>query len=206
MWIKICGMTDEAAVAAAVAAGVDAVGFVFAPSVRELPPARAARLAAPARGRLRCIAVTLHPTQAQIDTILREFRPDVLQTDLADLAALELPQTLERLPVLRAPEAAGGALPPSLPPRILFEGPRSGTGLATDWGAAAALARRTELILAGGLGPHNVAEAIAAVRPFGVDVSSGVESSPGRKDPERIVTFVRAARAAFAEAEHEHRY
>jgi phosphoribosylanthranilate isomerase len=210
MWIKICGMTDASAVSAALAARVDAIGFIFAPSVRQLPMARAAELAAPARAHVRCVAVTLNPTQSHIDAILREFCPDVLQSDLADLARLRLPATLELLPVMRSSQRASASLPAplpaALPGRILFEGPRSGAGIATDWTAAASLTRRTELVLAGGLGPDNVAAAIAAVRPFGVDVSSGVESAPGQKDPNRIGAFVRAARAAFAEAQNEHRH
>jgi len=101
-WIKICGMTDEAAVTAALAAGVDAIGFVFAPSVRQVTPARAAELARPARRRVDCIAVTRHPSQALIDEVLRDFAPDVLQTDVEDFDTLRLPATLARLPVLRA--------------------------------------------------------------------------------------------------------
>jgi len=199
MWIKICGMTSAAAVTTALEQGVDAIGFVFAPSVRQLDPARASALAAPARGRVACVAVTLHPTQAQVEDILGGFRPDVLQTEHADLAALRLPASLALLPVLRASAAADtDALPGTLPPRILFEGPRSGTGLATDWRQAARLAGRTQLVLAGGLTAVNVREAIAQVRPYGVDVSSGVEAAPGRKDPLRIVEFVQAARAAPA--------
>jgi len=218
MWIKICGMTSEQAVATAVAQRVDAIGFVFAPSVRRLEPTRAARLAAPVRGRVLCVAVTLHPSQALIDQIVREFAPDVLQTDWADLAGLRLPVALAVLPVLRADAGAGAgaharvsagaevpALPRPLPPRILFEGPRSGTGRATDWDRAAQLSTSTQLVLAGGLTPANVGAAIAAVRPFGVDVSSGVEAAPGQKDPLRIVEFVQAARAAMAGMEHEHR-
>jgi phosphoribosylanthranilate isomerase len=96
-------------------------------------------------------------------------------------------------------------LPRPSPPRILFEGPRSGTGETGDWRQAAQLAELTQLVLAGGLTPDNVAAAIAAVRPFGVDVSSGVEAEPGRKDPDRIVAFVQAARAALAGMEHEDR-
>jgi phosphoribosylanthranilate isomerase len=86
-----------------------------------------------------------------------------------------------------------------LPPRIVFEGPTSGIGELADWGRAAELARQTEVILAGGLSAENVAEAIQAVRPFGVDVSSGIESERGVKDPAKIAEFVRAARAAAAE-------
>jgi phosphoribosylanthranilate isomerase len=201
MWIKICGMTSAQAVETALAERADAIGFVFAPSVRQLEPTRAAQLALPARGRTLCVAVTLHPSQAAIDQILRDFNPDVLQSDLADLAQLRLPSQLAVLPVLRA----GASLPAAgaVPPRLLFEGPRSGTGTATDWQQAGVLARRMQLILAGGLTPHNVAAAIAAVQPFGVDVSSGVESAPGQKDPRKIVEFILAARAAFAGVTHE---
>lgn len=192
MWIKICGMTSEEAVTAALEARADAVGFVFAESPRQLTPARAAHLARAARGRVRCVAVTRHPTQATVDEILEMFAPDVLQTDLSDLERLALPAALERLPVLRV----GAEVPAGLPGRILFEGPRSGSGSVSDWSAARRLARRTELILAGGLNAANVGAAIAAVRPFGVDVSSGVELKPGMKNPAEIAGFVRAARAA----------
>ena len=199
MWLKICGMTSPEAVSAALDAQVDALGFVFAPSVRELQPQQAARLAAPARGRALCIAVTLHPSQALIEQILAEFAPDVLQTDLDDLAALRLPASLSVLPVVRGALAKARAVPQ----RLLFEGPRSGSGGPADWRQAMLLARATQLILAGGLTAANVAEAIQTVRPFGVDVSSAVESSPGRKSPRRIVEFVQAARAAFAGIDHE---
>ena len=200
MWIKICGMTDERAVAAALEARVDAIGFVFAPSVRRVRPPEAARLARSARGRLACIAVTRHPEQALVDEILREFAPDVLQSDAGDFLELHLPRELALLPVLRSGDA-GDAAPGSamLPARLLFEGPVSGTGRTGDWGQARSLARRTELVLAGGLDAQNVAAAIAQVRPFGVDVSSGVESAPGVKSPERIAAFAAAARAAFEE-------
>lgn len=196
MWLKICGMTSAAAVAAALEAGADAIGFVFAPSVRSLSPAAAAVLAAPARGRVRCVAVTLHPTQSEVDGILRSFRPDVLQGDATDLAALSLPEALERLPVVRQ-----GAVPAALPGRLLFEGPRSGAGTCSDWQEARQLAARTELVLAGGLNADNVADAIAAVQPFGVDVSSGVESRPGVKEAEKILRFAARVRAAATRRE-----
>lgn len=196
MWVKICGLTTTAAVDAAVAAGVDAIGFVFAPSVRRLDPARATALAAPARGRVRCVAVMQHPTQAELAAVLAEFRPDVLQTDSEDFATLDLPATLERLPVLRA----GRVAPARLPRRVLYEGGRSGAGEVTDWAQAAQLrARGIELVLAGGLTPGNVDEAVRTVRPFGVDVSSGVESAPGIKSAEMIARFVAAAGVAGRE-------
>jgi phosphoribosylanthranilate isomerase len=196
MWIKLCGMTSEAAVAAALAAGVDAVGFVFTDSVRRVTPERARELARPARGRARCVAVTRHPAPALVAEILAVFAPDVLQSDAADLRNLRLPGALELLPVLRA----GDAAPAQLPARILFEGPVSGTGVPSDWQAAGALSARTQLVLAGGLTRDNVAVAIRTARPFGVDVSSGVEERPGVKSPRAISEFVAAVRAAEAVA------
>jgi phosphoribosylanthranilate isomerase len=195
-WIKICGMTSEAAVAAALAAGVDAIGFVFAPSMRQVSAARARELALPARDRVSCIAVTQHPTQLLVDEIVNIFRPDVLQTDIEDFAELQLPNTLPRLPVLRAGVAT--AVCGTLPARLLFEGPHSGAGKTSDWEAAATMARQTRLVLAGGLTTDNVAAAIARVRPAGVDTSSGVEARPGVKSAAKIAAFVATARAAFA--------
>ncbi len=193
MWLKICGMTSADAVAAALQARVDAIGFVFSPSVRRLDPEQAAQLVAAARDRVALVAVTVHPEQLLVDEILRVFKPDVLQTDLQDFDVLTLPDTLARLPVLRAGVGSGAALPR----RMLFEGARSGSGEAADWNTASRLARMSELILAGGLNAHNVGAAIHAVRPHGVDVSSGVESAPGRKSAHMIAEFVDAARAAF---------
>ena len=192
MWIKICGMTTAAAVAAALEANVEAIGFVFAPSARELVPESAAALARPARGRARCVAVTRHPTQAAVDEIVRVLAPDLLQSDAEDLARLRLPASLETLPVVRDT----GVLPLPLPGRMLFEGPTSGGGAVSDWSVAAGLARRTQLVLAGGLNARNVAAAIAQVQPFGVDVSSGVEERPGVKSPAAIMSFVEAVRGA----------
>jgi phosphoribosylanthranilate isomerase len=192
MWIKICGMTTPDAVAAALDAGVDALGFVFAPSVRRVTPEVASQLAAPARGRVRCVAVTRHPTQKDIEEILSGFRPDVLQTDWTDMRQLRLPAQLELLPVFRAEPVEDG----ERPRRLLFEGLTSGAGQTCDWTAARRAARRTEVVLAGGLNPTNVADAIAAVTPFGVDVSTGVEVRPGVKGPLEIANFVSAARHA----------
>jgi phosphoribosylanthranilate isomerase len=194
LWIKICGITDEAAVQAALQAGVDAIGFVFSPSPRQIDAARAAKLAAAARGRALCIAVTRHPRQGLLDEIVRDFKPDGWQTDIEDLGVLRVPRQLPILPVLRS----GSAALQSPPRRFLFEGPVSGAGLRPDWQQAAQLASQAQLILAGGLKADNIAAALATVRPFGIDVSSGVEAQPGKKDPALIAAFVADARAAHA--------
>jgi phosphoribosylanthranilate isomerase len=195
LFIKICGMTTPVAVDASLACEADAIGFVFAPSVRQVDTRRANELAAPARHRAACVAVTRHPTRAQVAEILRDFKPDVLQTDIDDLESLGLPETLSVLPVVRpGPQRAC-----VLPRRVLFEGPVSGSGQITDWNEAAELALRCEVILAGGLNSVNVGLAVHRVRPFGVDVSSGVEESPGLKSGEKIEQFVAAARVAALE-------
>ena len=196
MWIKICGLTTADAVAAALEAGVDAIGFVFAQSVRQVSPEQALQLAAPARGRALCVAVTRHPSQQYIDEIVSAFKPDVLQTDAPDFELLKVPAQLARLPVFRGELNDASA---ALPGRLLFEGSTSGAGALADWTAAGKLARRTQLVLAGGLNPGNVAAAIQAVHPFGVDVSTGVEVRPGVKGPAEIANFVRAARSTRAE-------
>ncbi|MEJ0006112.1 MAG: hypothetical protein WDM77_06915 [Steroidobacteraceae bacterium] len=87
-------------------AGVDAIGFVFSPSPRQIRSSEAARLAAPARGRALCIAVTRHPKQELLDEIVREFKPDGWQTDINDLSVLRVPRQLPILPVLRSGSSA----------------------------------------------------------------------------------------------------
>jgi phosphoribosylanthranilate isomerase len=195
IFIKICGMTTPVAVDASLACEVAAIGFVFAQSVRQVDTRRANELAAPARRKVACVAVMRHPTRAQVEEVLRDFQPDILQTDIDDLEKLDLPKTLGVLPVMR-PGPHGACV---MPGRILFEGPVSGSGQTTDWNTAADLATRTQLILAGGLNPVNVGVAVRQVRPFGVDVSSGVEEQPGIKSGEKIEKFVTAARFAALE-------
>jgi phosphoribosylanthranilate isomerase len=193
--IQVCGMTTPEAVTTALDCEVDAIGFVFANSVRRVRTQRANELAAPARHRVACVAVTRHPGREEVAVILRDFKPDILQTDIDDLDQLDLPHTLSVLPVMRAGPAPACALPR----RVLFEGPVSGSGQTTDWQQAAELARRAEVILAGGLHAANIGDAIRQVRPFGVDVSSGVERSPGIKSIQKIEQFVAAARAVAVE-------
>jgi phosphoribosylanthranilate isomerase len=196
LFIKICGMTTPEAVNAALDSEVDAIGFVFAPSVREVSTQRANELAAPARRRVACVAVTRHPSPEAVAAIVSEFRPDILQTDIEDLDTLSLPKSLSVLPVVR-PGPVGACL---VPRRVLFEGPLSGSGQTTDWQQAAELAARSEVILAGGLNALNVAQAIRLVHPFGVDVSSGVEERLGIKSMQKIAQVVAAARAAAMES------
>jgi phosphoribosylanthranilate isomerase len=193
LWIKICGLRTAAAIEAASTAGADAVGFVFhEASPRNLPLDAARELQRYVPQGVERVAVFLHPSQALVDAVLDVIAPDWLQTDVADLARLRLPDGQRVLPVLRS--SAGIPQPP--PPRCLFESARSGAGELADWQAAAQLSRATEVVLAGGLHPANVAVAVSAVRPFGVDVSSGVESERGLKDAKLIREFIRAARAA----------
>jgi phosphoribosylanthranilate isomerase len=188
MFVKICGITDREAAEAAVAAGADALGFVFAASPRQVSPEIAREIAAEVpRSTLR-VAVFHHPTRAHFEHVLAVFGPDWVQTDFEDLARLPLPQGTLALPVFRS-------LPQSLPTRLLFEGARSGTGQPADWSEAQKLAAATEVVLAGGLSAANLSAAVAAVRPWGIDVSTGVERAPGRKDPEKIRAFVARARA-----------
>jgi phosphoribosylanthranilate isomerase len=193
LWIKICGVRSEAAVTAALAAGVEAIGFVFhESSPRNLRPAEARRLATLIPVGVLKVAVTRHPTQQLIDEVTDEFSPNLWQTDARDIPALRLPVGTGWLPVYRT----GEAVPAVLAPRCLYEGADSGRGLSADWVEARRLASRTEIVLAGGLRADNVGSAIREIRPFGVDVSSGVESTPGVKDVRLIGEFVAAARAA----------
>jgi len=194
LWIKICGMTNSSAVHAAVEAGVNAVGFVFAPSKRQVTSQQAIDYSIKLPSHIARVAVMLHPSRALVDEVLQVFKPDVLQTDWEDIAGLKLPSQLQVLPVLRASKSR----PTILPKRFLFEGPVSGTGETADWTQAAQLAKQSELILAGGLNPTNVGDAIRQAQPFGVDVSSGVESSPGVKDVNKIIEFVNAVRRVHA--------
>jgi len=191
MFVKICGINSVEAAAAAVAAGADALGFVFAESPREVTPERARELCAGVPASVKRVAVMRHPAAALVARVLDVFEPDWLQTDALDFAAIDLPARIAALPVYR-----NGGAPAEAPPRLLFEGTASGSGRTADWDEARTLAARTQLILAGGLDADNVADAITRVRPWGVDVSSGVERRRGEKDPQKIREFVARARTA----------
>ena len=191
MFVKICGLNNKEHVDAAVAAGADAIGCVFAESVRRVDPGRATEITRDVPKDVKRVAVMLHPTNEEWQSVLLGFGPDILQTDAEDFAALDVPEYVGRWPVYRE----GGVEPP-MTGTYVYEGARSGQGETVDWTRASELARHGYMILAGGLSAANVGEAVTTVRPFGVDVSSAVESAPGEKDPELINKFITAAKAA----------
>jgi len=193
LFIKICGLQDEDAVAAAVTAGADAIGFVFAESVRRVSPEQARSIAQAMPAEVQRVAVMRHPAAAEWQHVLDVFAPDVLQTDLDDFDELDVPAHVQTWPVIREGDAAANS---NLRGVFVYEGKVSGAGETVDWSVAADIAAAGRMILAGGLTPNNVTAAIASARPWGVDVSSGVESRRGHKDIELIRQFIGAARAA----------
>jgi phosphoribosylanthranilate isomerase len=188
LFIKICGITELEAARAAVTSGADAVGFVFADSSRRVTPRHAVSISGELPASVLRVAVFRHPDPAEIEAVLEEFTPDLVQADHNTLEGFDAVATL---PVFREDDDEAPAGGP-----FLYEGPVSGSGQLVDRGLATSVARLGDMVLAGGLRPDNVGRAIATVRPFGVDVSSGVESSPGVKDPAQIRSFVAAVRAA----------
>ena len=191
VFVKVCGLTTADDVAAAIDAGADAVGFVFAKSPRQVTPEHAAAISRDVPASVLKVAVMLHPGDDEWQAVASEFAPDVLQTDAEDYAALEVADSVRRWPVFRQ-----GRNEPSepAPAEYVYEGPKSGQGETVDWAGAATVARTNRMILAGGLGPDNVADAVRAVRPWGVDASSSLESAPGRKDAKKVAAFVAAAK------------
>lgn len=188
LFVKICGISDHEAAKAAVSSGVDAVGFVFSTSPRQVTPHEALSIAGELAPEVLRVAVFRRPGRDDIERVLDEFTPDLVQADHDTLDGI---RGIAVLPVFRDDgrhTPAGG--------RFLYEGPVSGVGRLVDLSRATSVARVGEMILAGGLRPDNVGGAITTVRPFGVDVSSGVERSPGSKDPALIRSFVAAVRGA----------
>lgn len=189
--VKVCGLRDKQHVTDAVNAGAGALGFVFARSPRQVTPAHAHSICTDVPAHIKRVAVMRHPSNREWLTVLRLFGPDVLQTDAEDFDGLAIPENVERWPVYRE-----GKLAPDIESTYVYEGANSGHGETVDWSVAARYARRGRMVLAGGLRPDNVATAIRTVRPFGVDASSGLESAPGKKDSQRIMEFINAAKAA----------
>ncbi len=190
--VKVCGLTRAEHVAAAVSAGADALGFVFATSPRKVTPEHAAEISRDLPVGVLRVAVMRHPSQAEWDVVASRFAPHVLQTDVDDFASLQVADSIARWPVFRE----GGDSAVGEDATYLYEGRKSGHGETVDWDRAAAVARTGNMILAGGLDPENVADAVRRVRPYGVDASSGLESAPGEKSASRIESFVAAAKQA----------
>jgi phosphoribosylanthranilate isomerase len=199
--VKVCGLRTAEAVDAAIEAGADAVGFVFAESPRRVSIDDAARLLARVPAFVARVGVFRHPTEEDVIEALEALPLDLVQTDADDFddGAACVPEAM-RLPVVREGDGFAARLRAELDSSrtILFEGQRSGAGERVSLEAIASLPRETRgrLILAGGLSPENVAVAIVRVQPYGVDVSSGVERLRGEKDPILIHQFLLAVREA----------
>ena len=212
LWVKICGNTSLADAQLAVDAGADAVGFVFAASPRRVTPAKVAEIAPHLPSRIEKIGVF-------VDTALDEILETVRFAGLSGLQlhaeyGADVPAELRRslgadFRILRvvhfgpnAAEQAAAALRDAHVDAVLVDSRTAtavgGTGIAFDWQQArdTVFGHAGRLVMAGGLTPENVAEAIATLRPWGVDVVSGVEAAPGRKDPAKVREFVANARAA----------
>jgi phosphoribosylanthranilate isomerase len=192
--VKICGLTREADTALAVSLGVQAVGFVLWPkSPRYVELARVKQIVASLPPFVTAVGVFVDPTAEDIaNAVSAGIR-------LAQVHGAVPPSPA--LPVLRAVHLGGNAdgLDAEVDPieTVLLDAYdpvlKGGTGRTIDWARAAAVAARRRVVLAGGLTPDNVRQAITEVRPYAVDVSSGVESSPGIKDPALMKAFIAEA-------------
>ena len=199
MFVKICGITNEDDALFAVAMGADAVGFVFAPSPRQVAPQQ-----------VYDITRRLPPEVLTVGVFRDEHPSRVIE--LANRSGVKAVQLHGRETPEQAKEVAASVRyvikafasnSPDLPRAdqfgtdlVLVDAPTPGSGKLFDWDLAAEAPDGIRLILAGGLDPDNVADAIEQVEPWGVDVSSGVEASPGKKDPTKVRMFIANARAA----------
>ena len=199
MFVKICGITSEEDALLAVAMGADAVGFVFAPSSRQLAPVRAADIAKRLPPEILTVGVFRDHAPERVVEIVRQA--GLVGAQLHGHETIEATRYVrERLPVVIKAFPGGD---PELRHAasysadiVLLDSASPGSGRVFDWSLAEGAPSGLRLMLAGGLNPDNVAEAIAKVRPWGVDVSSGVESAPGVKDPRLVRTFIKNAREA----------
>lgn len=216
--VKICGLSTPETLRIAVDAGADWIGFNFHPrSPRHVTPDRAATLAEPVRGRAKIAALLVDPDDATLSTVIAALRPDIIQlhgqetpqrcaairasTGVAVMKVLGVSHAAD-LAAIADYAAADHILLDAKPPKdAAYPG---GHGQPFDWSILRALPQDVPFLLAGGLTPENVGDAIRSVRVMGlalagVDVASGVESAPGVKDGEKIRRFVARARRAFDE-------
>jgi phosphoribosylanthranilate isomerase len=198
MLIKICGITRAEDAAAAVGEGANAIGFVFWPdSPRFIDPFRARTIAARLPPFVTAVGVFVDQPADHVNGVATLVRLGAVQLHGGE--SLEYAKKMNR-PVVKAIGLRAEAMnaidiwPPNVTVLLDVHDPvrRGGTGRIIDWDAAAQVARRRPVVLAGGLCPDNVAEAIARTQPFGIDVSSGVESAPGIKDRARLKALFEA--------------
>ncbi|TRC93455.1 phosphoribosylanthranilate isomerase [Mesorhizobium sp. WSM4303] len=209
--IKICGLKTDEAMAAALAGGASHVGFIFfAKSPRYVEPAEAGRLRQAAIGKAKAVAVTVDADDAFLDEIVEKMRPDMLQLHGAETPA-RVAEVKGRygLPVVKVFSVSEAADLDRLKPfigiadRFMFDAkpPKGsqlpgGNGVAFDWRILAGLDAGLDYMLSGGLNAANIGDALRSANPPAIDISSGVESAPGVKDPALIEQFFRAVRAA----------
>lgn len=211
--IKICGLKTDAAVDAALEGGASHVGFIFfEKSPRHISANEAARLAARGRGKAKSVAVTVDADDAMLHAIVSAMSPDMLQLHGKETPA-RVAEVKARfgLPVMKAFSVSAAADLERIAPyrgvadRFLFDArpPKGsdlpgGNGVSFDWRLLAALDPGLEYMLSGGLNAGNIADALRQTNPPGIDISSGVESAPGIKDPALIANFFEAVEAARA--------
>ena len=202
--VKICGIKTLNDALAAIEAGADYLGFNFyTKSVRFIEKQACAAITAVLKkehSHIRLVGVFVNSSVAEVKDIL-----DTCSLDLAQLHGDETPEMFAQLTpqVFRAfrgvPENINGFAREGAPSFLVdasVKGVYGGSGITADWNGTAELAKKYPLLLAGGLTSENVAEAVRKVKPWGVDVASGVESAPGEKDPSQMKAFVTAVREA----------
>jgi phosphoribosylanthranilate isomerase len=202
MLVKICGITTEADALLAVALGADAVGFVFAPSPRQVSATETRRIIERVPPEILTVGVFRNEAPARVVEIVNTTGLKAAQLHGAETVE-QSRWVAERVPLTIKAFAAGdpaiGRIDDYGADLVLVDADSPGSGEVFDWRLAEGVADPARLIVSGGLRPENVGDAIAHLHPYGVDVSSGVESSPGRKDPVKLRAFVAAARAAAGE-------
>jgi len=212
MWVKICGTTNLEDAHASVEAGADALGFVFAPSTRRISPKDAGKITVHIAPAVEKFGVFVNQSpEIIVDTVQKAGLTGVqLQGDEEPVVARELKELVPGLKVFKTihmREAEIAEVDSKLMAAydgLLFDSGtkenRGGTGVTFDWNSNAPmirfLSRKFRVIIAGGLTPMNVGEALRLFTPAGVDVVSGVEREPGRKDHERVRAFIAAAKRA----------
>jgi phosphoribosylanthranilate isomerase len=199
VFVKICGTTSEQDALLAVAMGADAVGFVFAPSPRQIAVSLAREIARRLPPEILTVGVFRDEATAQVVKVVNTIGLRAAQLHGRE-TPLQTQWVRERVPCVIKAFAAGD---PGIRHAadygadvVLLDAASPGSGKVFDWKLFEGVPDGTRLLLAGGLRPENVANAISQVRPWGVDVVTGVEAAPGRKDPRKLRAFVAAAKAA----------